>query len=167
VSLQYCTSYGVAWGRVSAVGIAIRYRRDGPVIESRWGRDTPHPSRPTLGSTQPPIQWVPGLSRGLIGGGVALTTNPQCNAEVEEIVELYLCSPSGLSWPVLGWTLPLPLPSTRNNIPFLYGKDERFWGLLVNNCLPSNFSSSPAPNFIKSVELYRRWTIRADRRTEK
>jgi len=28
------------------------------------GRDFPHPSRPVLGSTQPPIQCVLGLSRG-------------------------------------------------------------------------------------------------------
>ena len=50
--------------RDSSVGIATRYGLDGPGIESRWGRDFPHPSTPALGPTQPPIQWVPGLSRG-------------------------------------------------------------------------------------------------------
>ena len=51
-------------GRDSAVDIATRYGMDGPRIESRWGRDFPHLSRPALGPTQPPIQRVPGLSRG-------------------------------------------------------------------------------------------------------
>ena len=51
-------------GHDSSVGIATRYGLDGPGIESRSGRDFPHPSRPALGPTQPPIQWVPGLSRG-------------------------------------------------------------------------------------------------------
>ena len=37
---------------------------DGLGIESRWGRDFPHASGPALGHTQPPIQWVPGLSQG-------------------------------------------------------------------------------------------------------
>ena len=45
-------------------GIATRYGLDGSGIESRWGRDFPHPSRPALWSTQPALQWVPGLSRG-------------------------------------------------------------------------------------------------------
>jgi hypothetical protein len=45
-------------------GKRLSYGLDGPEIESRWGRDFSHTSRPALGPTQPPVQWVPGLSRG-------------------------------------------------------------------------------------------------------
>jgi len=51
-------------GPGSSVGIATGYALDGPGIEFRLGRDFPHLSKPALGSTQPPVQWVPGLFRG-------------------------------------------------------------------------------------------------------
>jgi hypothetical protein len=51
-------------GPGSSVGIAISCGLHVPGIESRWGRDISHLSRPALGPTQPPVQWVLGLSRG-------------------------------------------------------------------------------------------------------
>ena len=90
-------------GQENAVGIATCYGLDGPGLESRLRRDFLQPSRLGLGPTQPPIQWVPGLSRGESSRGVVLTTPPPSSTEVKERVELYLYCPSGPSWPVLGW----------------------------------------------------------------
>ena len=42
--------------RNSPIGVATRYGLDDPGIECRWRPDFPHPSRPALGPTQPPIQ---------------------------------------------------------------------------------------------------------------
>ena len=51
----------------SIVSIATCYGLDGPGIESWRGQDILHPSRPALGPTRPPIQWVLGHSGR--GGG--------------------------------------------------------------------------------------------------
>jgi len=42
-------------GRESLVDIATCYLLDDYGIESWWGREFPHPSRPILGSARPPI----------------------------------------------------------------------------------------------------------------
>ena len=57
-------------GPGSSVGIATELRagRSGDRIPV-GGRDFPHLSRWALGSTQPPVQRVPGLSRGLRAPG--------------------------------------------------------------------------------------------------
>ena len=84
-------------GRDSSVSIATRYGLGGPGIESRWGRDFPHPSIPALGPTQPPIQWVPGLFPGHKAAGAwRWPPTPQSSAEVKERVKLYFYSPLGL-----------------------------------------------------------------------
>ena len=50
-------------GPGSSVGTATDYGPDGPG-SNPGGEEIFRPSRPDLGLTQPPVQWVPGLSRG-------------------------------------------------------------------------------------------------------
>jgi hypothetical protein len=71
-------------GRDSAIGIAICYGLDGPKIESQGGRDFPHKARPTMEPTQPPIQWVPGLSQGVNQPGHGIDHLPPFSAEIKE-----------------------------------------------------------------------------------
>jgi len=60
-----CARVGIRDIRNLYIYITIRcYGLDGPGIESRWGRDFPQLCGPALRHSQPPIQWVPGPSRG-------------------------------------------------------------------------------------------------------
>jgi len=69
ISLLQCHLNNVREGlmcRDSSVGIAVRYGLKGSGIESRCGRVFLHTSRPTLGPTQPPLQWVSGKVAGAL-----------------------------------------------------------------------------------------------------
>ena len=54
---------GCISGPGSSVGIATDYGLDGPGLNP-GGDEIFRPSRPVLRPTQPPVQWVPGLSLG-------------------------------------------------------------------------------------------------------
>ena len=69
-------------GRDSSVGIATLYALDGPGIESRWGgRGFSHPSKLVLGPSQPHVQWVPGLTRGIERPGRGVDQPPRLKKE--------------------------------------------------------------------------------------
>jgi len=55
--------YKYIYGPGSSAGIATDYGLDGPG-SNVGGDEIFRPSRPALGPTQPPVKWVPCLSRG-------------------------------------------------------------------------------------------------------
>ena len=86
----------------ASFGIATRCWLDGPGIESQWGGEIfrsrlagprAHPASYTMGTGS-----FPGVKRPVRG----VDYPPPSSAEVKERVELYLYSPSGLSWPAVG-----------------------------------------------------------------
>jgi hypothetical protein len=76
--------------RVSSGSIVSDYGLDDRAIwvRSRQGQrifPIASLSRPALGPTQPPVQWVPGVLSPRVkrGRGVTLTTHPPSSAEIE------------------------------------------------------------------------------------
>jgi hypothetical protein len=86
----------------ATVNYSSRYELDGPEIETQWQRDLLHPSRPALGPAQPSVQCVLGLFSGVKRPGLGVDHPPPSNAEAKERVPLYLYTPPGPLWPVIG-----------------------------------------------------------------
>jgi len=85
------TSFGCGPG--SSVDIATDYGLEGRG-SNPGGDEIFRPSRPVLGPTQPPVKWVPVLSRVKCGRDVLLTIHPfLCRGHGR--VELCLYPPSG------------------------------------------------------------------------
>ena len=70
-------------GPDSSVGIATDYGLDSQGSNPGWD-EIFRPSRPALGPTQPPVKWVPGLSRGKVRPGRAVDHSPPSSAAVME-----------------------------------------------------------------------------------
>ena len=104
-----CTTIQSSTLRDSSVGLVTRQRagRSGDRIPVRarfyvtvQTGPGAHPASYTMGTGS-----FPGVKRPELG----VDRPPASSAEVGGRVELYICSPSGPSWPVIGWALPLTL----------------------------------------------------------
>jgi hypothetical protein len=63
-NVTFCAEGALKKANARNVAHVVNTGLNGPGIESWWWRDFPCLSRPALGPTQPPVQWVMGLSWG-------------------------------------------------------------------------------------------------------
>jgi hypothetical protein len=108
--MDFCTHSSPYMGWDRSLSIATCYKLDGLGTESQWGAgfSAPIQTGPAAHSASCTMGTRSFLGEKWPGRGVDHPPPP--NAEVKGRAQLYLYSPSGPSWPVLGWTVPLLLP---------------------------------------------------------
>jgi DNA-binding sugar fermentation-stimulating protein len=89
-------------GRDSSVGIATRYRLDGPGIETRWEARFSATVQVGSGAHLASYTMGTGSFPGVKRPGRGVKHSHPSSAEIKERVELYHYSHSGPSWTVLG-----------------------------------------------------------------
>jgi hypothetical protein len=94
-------------GRDIVVSTATCYRLDGPAIEYRWHRGFFGPIQ--TGSGAHPASYTIGTRSFLQWPGRGFNHSALSSAKIKERIQLHTYYPSGLSLPVIGENLPLPL----------------------------------------------------------
>ena len=118
--------------------VTLRYGLDGPEIESRWGRNFPHPPIPAVRPTQPPVNWVLRLFSAGKYSGRGVDKPPYLEPRLQKECN-YTSNPLYGPWlPLLGFNLPFNL-GTRTEIltTFLSPPTSRqSWLLRVTTFVP-------------------------------
>ena len=97
LELACVTSYSY-----TSVGIATHYGLDGPGIESLVGETFSAPVQTGPGAHPASYTMRTGSFPGVNWPGRGVDHPLPSSAEVGEKIELFICSPSGPSWPILG-----------------------------------------------------------------
>jgi hypothetical protein len=96
----------ILWAGIALVSTATRYELDGPGIECQWRASLSALVQTGPGAHQASYTIGTGSFPGVKLPGRGIGHPPPSSAEVKERVELYLYSPTGPLWPVLGRPLP-------------------------------------------------------------
>jgi len=123
------------------------------------GEISPFLSRPALGPTQPPVQWVPIPFLGIKRPGRSADDPSPSSTVLKERLVLYLYSPSGPWRRVLGSTLPsvyfLPkLNQSGHSVKVMYrpvvNQSDAAWHTLIN----CHEHTPPGKYLLPGVQLF-------------
>ena len=107
-------------GRDSSVCIATRYGLDGPGIESRLGARFSAPVHTGPGAHPASCTMGTGSLLGVKGPGRGADHPPPSKCRGHERVGIYLYTPSGPQWPVIGRTSHQPVEGMQGGLNDLF-----------------------------------------------